>query len=655
MDYLSVKEVAELKGCSVRYIQKRVSEQKLEAVIEYNNNCMQYMIPVSALPEELQQRYYGGISVSTAPADKCLPAAPTKETRQREKRDIGSFSAAEREVISWWCELLRDWRIKRKGYESLAEGDMVFVAETKRICRDFMAAHGIEISRNILYRKYKYFKAEDWAGLAELRGGHNKGRSSIPTELGQAFCDLYLCDRELPISDCYRLTTQWAIDNRPDLIPDMPSERTFRRYINTIPEAVVKYFRCSVKECIDECLPYIIRLYDDIEANDVWVADNHTFDFMTRTNDGMKNHRLYITGILDAKTGVLVGWNITENPSSHSTVLALRHAIMRCGIPKVLYVDNGTEFLTHDIGGKGHRARKSQADIPNPPTILDHLGIKMVNALVCNGRAKPIERMFLTLKNTISRVMTAFTGGNVIERPESLKWQLKHGIIPYDWQIKEKLDILLDGYNGSPYGGCEPQFAGMTRAEAWSTSVKRRTVTTCRESELNLMLMRTTRYQKVRENGVYITVSGEKLWFNCGEDNWRYVGQEVYVRYDPADLEFVRIYDKQDRYIGDWTLDMSVFVDYITVNTDDIADRQRLIGRQLRAIKAYGKELTGDMQIDALALAVAEAHRKTGTLKLAPPDDKAPLLVAVGAEELDVSLQRMIDNASRRKNNFEEE
>ena len=153
MDYLSVKEVAELKGCSVRYIQKRVSEQKLEAVIEYNNNCMQYMIPVSALPEELQQRYYGGISVSTAPADKCLPAAPTKETRQREKRDIGSFSAAEREVISWWCELLRDWRIKRKGYESLAEGDMVFVAETKRICRDFMAAHGIEISRDILYRK----------------------------------------------------------------------------------------------------------------------------------------------------------------------------------------------------------------------------------------------------------------------------------------------------------------------------------------------------------------------------------------------------------------------------------------------------------------------------------------------------------------------
>lgn len=664
MDYLSVKEVAELKGCSVQYIKKIAHDGKIEAVRELNpqNNCMQYMIPVSALPEELQQRYYGGISVSTAPADKCLPAAPTKETRQREKRDIGSFSAAEREVISWWCELLRDWRIKRKGYESLAEGDMVFVAETKRICRDFMAAHGIEISRDILYRKYKYFKAEDWAGLAELRGGHNKGRSSIPTELGQAFCDLYLCDRELPVSDCWRFTKEWAINNHPELLADMPSERTFRRYAETIPEAVVKFFRYSQKECVDECLPYIIRLYDDIEANDVWVADNHTFDFMTRTNDGTANHRLYITGILDAKTGVLVGWNITENPSSHSTVLALRHAIMRCGIPKVLYVDNGREFLTHDIGGKGHRRRKSQENVTDPPTILDHLGIKMINAIVRNGRAKPIERMFLTLKNTISRVVSTFTGGNVIERPESLRWQLKHGYVPYDWQIKEKLDLLLDGYNASPYGGCEPQFKGLSRAEAWCKSIRRRTFRTCSESELNLMLMRTSRYQTVRENGVYVTVSGEKLWYNTRDDNWKYVGKKVYVRYDPADLETVRIYDDEDRYIGDWHLDMSVFVDYITVNTDDIADRNRLIAHQIRAIKAMGKELTGDMQIDALALACAEAYRKTGAVTLAPPEDTNVQRIGAAEEQLpkavgadDVDLRRMIENASRRKNNFESE
>lgn len=673
MDYLTVRQVAEIKGCSVRYIQKCITDRKLEAVIECSNNCNQYMIPVSALPEELKQKYYSNLNITVSPAAECMPAvmeskikpAPKKTAVITEiKRDIASFSAEEREVISWWCELLRDWRVKRQGYDSLSEGDTVFIAETKRLQKEFMTAHGITISRDIMYRKYKYFKAEDWAGLAEQRGGHNRGRNSIPKELGQAFCDLYLCDRELPVSDCWRFTKEWAIDNRPELLADMPSERTFRRYAETIPEAVVKFFRYSQKECVDECLPYIIRLYDDIEANDVWVADNHTFDFMTRTNDGTANHRLYITGILDAKTGVLVGWNFTNNPSSESTVLALRHAIMRCGIPKYFYVDNGREFLTHDIGGKGHRRRKSQENVTDPPTILDHLGIKMINAIVRNGRAKPIERMFLTLKNTISRAVSTFTGGNIIERPESLRWQLKHGYVPYDWQIKEKLDLLLDGYNASPYGGCEPQFRGMSRSEAWCKSIRRRTFRTCGESELNFLLLRSSRYQTVRENGVYVTVSGEKLWYNTRDDNWKYVGKKVYVRYDPADLEYVRVYDEEDRYIGDWHLDMSIFVDYITADTDDIADRARLVAHQIRAIKAMGKELTGDMQIDALALACAEAYRKTGNVTLAPPEgtkvtridvNNEPLEKAAGAEDLEVSLQRMIENAARRKNNFESE
>ena len=71
------------------------------------------------------------------------------------------------------------------------------------------------------------------------------------------------------------------------------------------------------------------------------------------------------------------------------------------------------------------------------------------------------------------------------------------------------------------------------------------------------------------------------------------------------------------------------------------------------------------MQIDALALACAEAYRKTGNVTLAPPEGTKvtridvnrdePLEKAAGAEDLEVSLQRMIENAARRKNNFESE
>lgn len=673
MDYISAKEAADLRGCSVRNIRKLITNGKLNAEEQIINNVKQYLIPISALPETIQGKYYSRLVGS---AQLCLPKPvetavnkpQIKRTRNTIKKEFGEFSADEREQIAFWTDLIKEWRIRRCEYENLAEGDMCFIAETKRLKREYLANNGIAISKDILYRKYKAYKENDLQGLIDNRGAWNKGQSGIPKKVLECFFNLYLSDAELPVRDCYKSTLTWTEQEYPEYLPDIASERTFRRQIDSIPEAVVKFFRKSQKECIDECLPYIERLYDDIESNDVWVADNHTFDFVTKTNDGDKNHRLYITGILDAKTGALVGWNITENPSSHSTVLALRHAIMRCGIPKILYVDNGTEFLTHDIGGKGHRARKSQENVPNPPTILDRLGIKMVNALVCNGRAKPIERMFLTLKNTISRTMGTFTGGNIIERPESLKYQLKHGIVPYDWQIREQLDILLDGqYNASAYNGYEKtMFKGMSHAEAWCKSIKNRTLRMCDESTLNLLLMRSTRYQKVRENGVYITISGEKLWYNSGDDSWRWVGKEVYVRYDPADLEYVRIYDKDDTYIGNWQMDLSIFVDYITSNNEDVAARQSLIARQIRQIKTCGEQITGGMKIDALALAVTEAQKNISKVAFIPPKNIEPVIIreeaealkkASGAEDIIIDLEAMANRAARNKNifNFEED
>ncbi|MCM1330969.1 MAG: Mu transposase C-terminal domain-containing protein, partial [Ruminococcus sp.] len=554
-------------------------------------------------------------------------------------------------------------------YDNLNEGDTVFIAETKRLRRAYLAEHNITLSRDILYRKYKAYKDNNLQGLTENRGGWNKGQTSIPQAVVECFNALYLNDAQLPVADCYRLTRDYVYDEVPEYLPFMASERTFRRLTDKIYPAVVKYFRYGEKACIDDCLPYIERLYDSIEANDVWVADNHTLDFITRTDDGLKTHRLYVTGILDAKTGLLVGWNITETPNSHSTVMALRHGIQRCGIPKILYVDNGREFLTWDIGGKGHRTHKKQADVERPPTILDLLGIKMRNAIPENGRAKPIERMFLTLKNTISRLVATFTGGNVVERPESLKYQLKHGYVPYDWQIREQLDILFDGqYNASQYGGYERQFKGMTRAEAWSKSIQRRTLRMCDESTLNLLLMRHTSYQTVRENGVYITISGEKLWYACGnEENWKWVGKKVYVRYDPAELEFVRVYDENDAYVGSWQMDIGVLADYIASDNEDIAARQKLIARQLRAIKECGAELTGGLKIDALALAVAEAQRNIGKVKFAIPtniepvvvnEEPAALLKASGSDIVEIDLEAMARRAVQNRNiifDFDEE
>lgn len=56
MDYLTVKEVAELKGCSERYIKRLCKEQKIQIELQPHpqNKQLCYMIPISALPEDLQ-------------------------------------------------------------------------------------------------------------------------------------------------------------------------------------------------------------------------------------------------------------------------------------------------------------------------------------------------------------------------------------------------------------------------------------------------------------------------------------------------------------------------------------------------------------------------------------------------------------------------
>ena len=73
----------------------------------------------------------------------------------------------------------------------------------------------------------------------------------------------------------------------------------------------------------DRCLPYIQRMYDNLNANDVWIADNHTLDVISIDEETQIKHRLCITTFQDAKSGVITGWNITDNPSMQSTVLCI--------------------------------------------------------------------------------------------------------------------------------------------------------------------------------------------------------------------------------------------------------------------------------------------------------------------------------------------
>ena len=656
MDHLTVKEVAELKGCSERYVQQLIKKNKLGYVSQPNpyNNHYLYMIPVSALSEELQLKYYKKQRTGAGLLPETKDEKPKKPQRSFEE-----LSADEREEIALWTEILKEWQGMRNTYKgSKTEFDKLYVGKCQLEHTD------IKVSADILYRKWRAYKDNDIEGLIDKRGAWNKGNKKIPVPVWEYFLWLWLDENQPTASLCYRMAIDWTREFYPELLGDIPTERSFRRQLDRdVAYAVKVYMREGEKAFKDRCAPYMIRFYDELEANDCWIADNHTLDIIS--SDGETRHRLYLTAFIDAKSEVMTGWNITESPCSDSTILALRHGIERFGIPKLIYMDNGREFLNHDIGGTGHRTKKSMKDQPDPPPIFKRLGIEMRNAIVRNARAKPIERTFCTLKEQFSKLWNTFCGGKITERKESLKYIIKRGDIPRDYQIREVIGKWIDGvYNCQPYGGSERCFTGMSRIDVWNRTIK--TVTTASPADLNLMLMRSSRYQKIGRNGVYITVAGQKLYYMDSKQTLMNQEHEVYIRYNPADLRTVRIYDKDtDRFMFEWKIADMLMADFLDDNIENIADGQEIISRSRKFIRDEAKgitaNLTNEQKIDLIAMSVQNADRNISekfsinmpkNIEFVKADEKElPEKQVVGGENIDIIdiSQRIMKNASERK------
>ena len=88
-----------------------------------------------------------------------------------------------------------------------------------------------------------------------------------------------------------------------------------------------------------------------------------------------------------------------------------------------------------------------------------------------------------------------------------------------------------------------------------------------------------------------------------------HIGEKVYVRYDPADLRSVRVYDMAtDKYLWTWDLDDDLLVDYLTNHREDIATAEKQIAESKKLVREYGRgildSVDADKRIDIFAAMV---------------------------------------------------
>ena len=667
MDYLTVKELAELKGCSLQHLQKQVKIGKIHAEqkLHPQNNKMCYMIPITSLSEELQAKYYkqkrteAGIMPEKVESEEPVKEPGLKYRSKGTQRSFDSFSAGERETIQFWIDLLNEWQAERSKRKDKTEFDKLFVAHQK-----YLNAN-INISPDILYRKYSAYKNECYEELIDKRGGWNKGRSKLADDsiIWQSFLSVYLEQVKPNISLCRRMVCAYIAEKYPELTAEIPSAACFRRKIETLPFAILEYSHKGAKAMHDHCVPYANRSKKAVYANDVWAMDNYTIDVIIKEHENSeKTKRLYITTVLDVKSNVLVGWNITESPDSNSTLDAMRFAMLRFGIPKILYFDNGREFTTLDIAGEQRRrkvAKDKKGDISL--TIVEKLGVELIFAEPTNAQAKVVERIHRIIKEQYCTAQYGYCGGNVVERPEILKTNIKNGNIETEAELRETFADFADNiYNVQPYGSSETKYKGMTLIDVWNASIAETSIRKASAEVLDLLMLRNAGFQKVKRDGVFITYHGEKIWYYDKKITWQHIGEKVCVRYDRNDPSNVRIYDTDDRYLFSWECADWLITRYFDESKDKIAELERGKSDITKQITARAKELKSGSNLTRKSGLKYIARQNAGKFNIQMPKNIIPVIVnenftelkqAVGAEDIpvEINLRTIAQSAAERK------
>jgi len=86
--------------------------------------------------------------------------------------------------------------------------------------------------------------------------------------------------------------------------------------------------------------PYLLKNLDITKAHQVWQIDITYI----RTKKGM----LYLTGIIDVFSRVIVSYRVSNSLSTESCILALEDALSKYGTPEIVNSDQGSQFTSSE-------------------------------------------------------------------------------------------------------------------------------------------------------------------------------------------------------------------------------------------------------------------------------------------------------------------
>lgn len=236
MEYLTVPEYAELRGCCRRYVVKLICTGKLRAEETAGpsgggTGGISYRIPLAVCEPKVQKKYIN--------RQRKLNPPPPEPKSKLQAVTLEEMSQEERQEVAKWKNILDEWKEYREKGGPKKERDEEFVDYISKKYPEF------HFSVRILQRQAQALREKGEAALIDRRGKHKNHHRAIPPEVFDIFSSYYLDESQKTVAKCMRMTETWIRHEgkEAEYLPLAASNTFTREIMRSIPPAVVVYCR----------------------------------------------------------------------------------------------------------------------------------------------------------------------------------------------------------------------------------------------------------------------------------------------------------------------------------------------------------------------------------------------------------------------------
>jgi putative transposase len=350
------------------------------------------------------------------------------------------------------------------------------------------------------------------AALARRKRTDTGQHRDISAKLKEAIEGIALQKPPLPVATICRQARRLA----QDLGEEPPSYWLVYRIVTALPADLVTLAHEGTKAYSNAF--ELVHRREANAPNVIWQADHTPLDILLIRPDG-EVAKPWLTTVIDDYSRAVAGYFLSfEDPSALHTSLALRQAIWRkedsrwivCGIPNILYTDNGSDFTSQHLEQVGADLKiRLVFSIPGKP----------------RGRGR-IERFFSTVNEMFLCELGGYApaGGAVRGKPTLTLAEFDAGFRAF----------LLDVYHRR-----ENAETKMPPVERWEAKGFLPRMPDSLE-HLDLLLIQVAKSRQVRVDGIHF----QNLRY-ISTTLAAYVGETVTLRIDPRDMAEIRVFHNE--------------------------------------------------------------------------------------------------------------